>query len=134
FLQDKREIFMHYRLIRFFRMDNEESDHSHQFLHRSVRVIEEGAVLMKSEFVGECLARLDEWLTYIWRAVHLDRHFNTMPMKRCILGQHIMENYPYAVALVDLNCRPGHAAVVAPYIDHFGRPHTVCRQELAFDD
>src|SRR5262245_28714891 len=86
FLQDETEIFMHCRLVWFLWMDNEQSDHPHHLLHRSVRVIEECSILVKSELINEPLTRLDERLADIGRSIHLDRNFKAMPVDCCILG------------------------------------------------
>src|SRR6516225_10762928 len=40
-----------------------------------------------------------------------------MPVQRSALGKRVIENDPYAIALRDLNGRPGATAVVAPDID-----------------
>jgi hypothetical protein len=66
-------------------VNDEASEHSHHFLHRHMRVVEEGSVLMELKFVYESLARHDRFLADACDAVHLDRQFEAMPMNTCRL-------------------------------------------------
>src|SRR5882724_8387016 len=115
-------------------MDDEEPDHSHHLLHRSVRVVEERSILMEREFVGEHLPRLDQRLTYIRLAIHLDWDLKPVPVNRRIFRQLIVKDYPYTVAFVHFDRWPWHAAVVPPHIDDLGRSHRIRREKLTFDD
>src|SRR5581483_418486 len=82
----------------------------------AVRVIEEGAVLVESKFVGEHPTRLNRWLADERRAVHIQRHFQPVPMSRCRFRQLVMEDYSNPIAFVYFNRWTRHAAAIAPAI------------------
>jgi hypothetical protein len=53
FLQHDAEVVIHDWSVRSGRVQNKHSDHSHHLLHGRVRMIEEGAILMNGELVGQ---------------------------------------------------------------------------------
>src|SRR5258705_9582897 len=102
-------------------MNDEKTDHAHHLLHRHVRVVEEGAVLIKRELVGECATWLNHWLADKRYAVHFWRYLQTMPVHRGRFWQLVLEEYAYTVTFIDFDSWPRNAAVVAPGINLFHR-------------
>src|SRR5215813_6251960 len=113
-LQDDPEVLLHRGLIGLLGMDNEEADQADHLGHGHVRVVEERAVLMHRELVGELLARHHEGLADGGYAIHLDGHLEPVPVDGLWLGESVLEDDPHAIALVHLDRRAGHARVVAP--------------------
>src|SRR5438876_878644 len=105
---------VHMRLVRLLGMDDEHADLTHHFLHGGVRVVEERAFLVKSEFVGELLARSNRHLADVRRSIHFDRDFDTVPMDGRGFGQSVLKDDADAVALPDLDGRTRTTAVVPP--------------------
>ena len=108
-------------------MHDEEPDHSHHFLHRAMRVIEEGPVLMKRPIRKRTCRPADGILSE-----------STLPSisigtsKPCqwtavISGKRFSKMTRTLSPLIHLDGRSGHASVEAPGIDErpgtqFGRP------------
>ena len=68
-------------------MNDEASEHSHHFLHRHMRVVEEGSVLMELKFVYESLAcTLIGWPMPDDGCPSRDRQFEAMLPDTCRPG------------------------------------------------
>src|SRR5271154_390552 len=100
-------------------MRDEESNHTHHFLHGAVGVIEECALLMDREFVGVFFAWRDGLLADPRHAVLLYGNFEAVPVNRSGFGQAVFEDDAHAFALLHLNRGAGARAVVAPCVDRF---------------
>jgi hypothetical protein len=121
FLQHDPKIVIHDRCVGLRGMQDEHSDQTHHLLHRRVRMIEESAVLMDREFVGEPGTGRDGFLGEVRHAVHRIGNFQAVPVNRERLGQLVLNYNPEAVAVVRLNCWARRHAVEAPAIDRFPR-------------
>src|SRR5687767_10975799 len=110
-------------------MNNEEADHAHHLLHGHMGVIEERAVLMNRVLICESSSWLDEGLANKRNAVHIQRHFQTMPMYSCGFWQLVLKNESHTVAFIHFDCRTGNATVVSPAVHFF---HT--GNQLRFDN
>src|SRR5450432_2035606 len=98
-------------------MGNEHPDQADHFLHGTVRVIKKCAFLMHSEFVSVCSSGCDRFLADVGNAILLDGKFQAVPMHRRAFWQAVLQNYPDAIALDNLNRRTWAAAIEAPNID-----------------
>src|SRR5271156_4551079 len=100
-------------------MRDEESNHTHHFLHGAGGVIEECALLMDREFVGVFFAWRDGLLADPRDAVLLDGNFEAVPVNGSGFGEAVFEDDAHAFALLNLNRGAGARAVVAPCVDRF---------------
>src|SRR5262249_3549142 len=105
-------------LMRLFRMHDEGAQHSHHFLHRHMRVIEEGPLLVKSELVDEAPAGFDGVLACSRRAVHVWRDFKPVPVHGERLREMIVDDDSNAISLTHLNRWSRSAAVESPQIEN----------------
>src|SRR5689334_8774716 len=100
-----------------FGMDDEQPDHAHHFLHGHMRVVKERTALVHRELVNESAPRHDWILGETRHAVHIDRNFESMPMRSGGLWQVIVEDNSDSIAFLNFNHRPRYAAVIAPRRD-----------------
>ena len=101
-LKNQPEVAVDPRFVSLLGMDDEHPQHAHHLLHGEMRMVEKRAVLVQGPFVNKLAARRHRILPQPHAAVHLHRHLETMPMDRRHLGQFVLEDHPYAIALVHL--------------------------------
>ena len=111
-------------------MNDEHADHAHHLLHRHVRVVEEGAMLVQRELVYEPAPGQDRVLCHAGHAVHRDGHLEAMPVRGEDLRQVVLDDEADPVSLVHLDRRAGHAPVEAPGVADARRAHVGRRHEL----
>src|SRR5262249_43097791 len=99
----------------FLRMDDEQSDHPHHFLHGSVGVVKKCSCLIQRELVGKVIAGRNWFLADVRWAVHLNRNFKAVPVDRGRFRKVVLENDPDAVTLIDLYRRARARTVVTPH-------------------
>ncbi|MEZ5396747.1 MAG: hypothetical protein R2724_28710 [Bryobacterales bacterium] len=102
-------------------------DHAEHLLHRHVGVIEERAMLVHGELVGERAAGRYRIHRNAGHAVHCDRHFQAMPVDGADLGQLVLEDDAHAIAWLTSMVGPGmeplkpHTSTGRPGIRFCGR-------------
>lgn len=106
-------------LIGRLRMDDEQARHAYAFLHRSMRVVKECAVLVQLKLIGELFAGWNRILRQAVNAIHAVRHVEAVPMNACGLRQFVMHDDPHAVAFDHFNRGPRHTVIESPHI----KPH-----------
>ena len=89
----------------------------HLHLGVVVRVVDADRRSLGDELVGEALARLDGRLGVGVDAVHRVRDLNAVEVHRGRLGQAVLQHDPHLVAVVDVDLRCRHDAVVRPGVD-----------------
>ena len=98
------------------RVNDEEAEQAQHLRHRHVRVVEERAVLVQRELVGEALAGADERLADRGDAIHLDRHLDAVPVDCRRLREAVLEQDADTVTLRDLDRGSRVASVVPPHV------------------
>ena len=92
-------MLVHPRPFRCLRMHDEHADHPHHFLHRHMRVVEEGSFLVQGELIDETAARWNRVLGEARNAVHLDGKLEAVPVHAGHLRQVIVHDDPHPVPL-----------------------------------
>jgi len=98
-------------------MNDESAQHSDHFLHRHVRMIKEGPVLVQLKLINKAFTGLHGFLSNARNPIHLDWDFKPMPMYARRFREMVIEDDPDAVAVICLNGRAGRASVETPQIE-----------------